>query len=312
MGKLLRAGIRRYVRNILFWITLFVTVVVAVVASSSARNLYFDDYYCIIVFVAMAVMLSWMIGGENDDGIFRNKVICGYTKGQIYISEMILGVGCCLLMFFLFAVIFTVFNSYVFAKVSLSICIRIFVDSLLANVCFAVVLVTLSCLISKRAVAAIVSIILVLAIVGATYAVQSIVEQNEYNYEFDYEEIIETDDHGTHIMSMPVEGSEHKVKNPEYIEGPVRFIAETLYDILPYGHITEYTYITSEWFAYDYYKELTKDHPDYGLTWETSGVDFTVTEENQERINSNLIYSVIVNFVICLAGYVCFRRKELK
>lgn len=308
MNNLLRAGIRRYTHNIVFWLSIIVTVVVAVISAQSAREFYFDDFYCVIVFMAFAVVISWIVGRENDEGIFRNKVVSGHTKGQIYISELILGVGACLILFLLFAIIFIAFNWYVFTKASLSVIIRIFLDSMLVNVCFAVILVTLSCVISKRYIVAIVNIILVLAIIFASYSVQSVVEQEEYYTEYEYEEKVVTDEFGTHLEMVEIEGSEYKVENPRYIGGPVRKIFEILYDVLPYGHMTEYIYITNDWYGYDYYDNF----PEMELTWETSDKDLTVTKEMDNDITENLIWSIVVNGIICAIGYICFSKKDLR
>lgn len=308
MQNLLCAGIRRYFRNIVFWLAIIATVVAAVLCAVNTRQLYFDDFYCVIVFMSLAVVVSWLVGRENDEGIFRNKTVAGYTKGQIYISELILGVGTSLIMFLLFAGIFTAFNSYVFTKASLGACLGIFVDALLVNVLFAVILITISCIISKRAIVAIVNIILVLALIFATYGIQGVVEQDEYFTEWDYEETVVTDEFGTHISSVPIEGSEHQVKNPRYIDGPLRTIAETIYNILPYGHITEYCSITNDWFGYEYYDLF----PEANLTWETSGKDLTLTKEAMSDIYENLLWSVALNIAVCAFGFVCFRKKELR
>ena len=308
MQNLLYAGIRRYVRNIVFWLALIVTIVAAVLCAVSTRQFYFEDFYCSIIFFALAVIISWLVGRENDEGIFRNKTVAGYTKGQIYVSELILGVGTCVVMFLVFAGIFIAFNSYVFTKASLVACLGIFIDSLLANICVAVILTTVSCLISKRAIVAIVNIILVLALIFASYSAQRIVVQDKYVTEWDYEETVITDEFGTHISSMPIEGSEHQVKNPRYIDGPLRTVAETLYNILPYGHITEYCNITNDWFGYEYYDLF----PEENLTWETSGKDLTLTKEATADICENLIWSVALNIAVCALGFICFRKKELR
>ncbi len=308
MSNLLRAGVRRYIRNIVFWLALVTTCVVAVISAVNARESYYDDFYCMVVFISLAVAISWLVGRENDEGIFRNKVVAGYNKGQIYLSELILGIGTCLVMFLLFAGIFTAFNSYVFAKASVVVCLGIFADALLVNVCFGVILITVSCLVSKRAIVAIVNIILVLALIFASYSVQGIVEQDEYYTEWDYEETVVTDEFGTHVSSTPIEGSEHQVKNPEYIDGPVRTVAETLYNILPYGHITEYCYLTNDWFGYEYFDLL----PEENVTWETSGKDLTLSKEAILDIYENLIWSVALNVAVCALGFICFRKKELR
>lgn len=308
MQNLLCAGIRRYLHNIVFWLAIIATSVAATLCAVDTRKHYFDDFYCVIVFISLAVVISWLVGRENDEGIFRNKTVAGYTKGQIFISELILSVGTCLVMFLLFAGIFIAFNSYVFTKASLVACLRIFIDSLLANICVAVILTTVSCLISKRAIVAIVNIILVLALIFASYSAQRIVAQDEYVTEWDYEETVITDEFGTHISSMPIEGSEHQVKNPRYIDGPLRTVAETLYNILPYGHITEYCTLTNDWFGYEYYDLF----PEENLTWETAGKDLTLTKEAVYDIYENLIWSVALNIAVCALGFICFRKKELR
>lgn len=308
MSNLLRAGVRRYVRNIVFWFALVATVVAAVICASNTRQFYFDDFYCVIVFVALAVVISWLVGRENDEGIFRNKTVAGYTKGQIYISELILSVSTCVVMFLLFAGIFIAFNSYVFTKASFVACLGIFFDSLLVNICLAVILTTVSCLISKRYIVAIVNIVLVFALFFASYGIQGTVEQEEYFTEWDYEEIVTTDGDNTYVSSVPIEGSERQVKNPRYIDGPVRTIAETIYNILPYGHITEYCYITYDWFGYEYYDLF----PEENLTWEKSDKDLTLSKEVVWDIYENLIWSVALNAAVCALGFICFRKKELR
>ena len=308
MSNLLRAGIRRYVRNIVFWLAIIATIVAAVICAVSTRQHYFDDFYCVIVFTALAVVISWLVGRENDEGIFRNKTVAGYTKGQIYISELILSVGTCIVMFLLFAIVFTAFNSYVFTKASFEACLGIFIDSLLVNICVAVVLTTVSCLISKRYIVAIVNIVLVFAMLFASYGVQGIVDQDEYYTEWEYKETVITDEFGTYVSSVPIEGSEYQVKNPRYIDGPVRTIAETIYNILPYGHITEYCHITNDWFGYEYYDLF----PEVNLTWETSDKDLTLSKEVVWNIYENLIWSVALNIAICALGFICFRKKELR
>ena len=308
MSNLLRAGVRRYVRNIVFWLAIIATVVAAVICAVSTRQQYFDDFYCVIVFAALAVVISWLVGRENDEGIFRNKTVAGYTKGQIYISELILSIGTCVVMFLLFAGIFIAFNSYVFSKASLGACLGIFIDSLLANICVAVILTTVSCLISKRYIVAIVNIVLVFAMFFASYGVQGIVDQDEYVTEWDYEETVVTNEFGTHVSSTPIEGSEHQVKNPRYIDGPLRTFAETLYNILPYGHITEYCSLTNDWFGYEYYDLF----PEENLTWETSDKDLTLSKDAVTEIVVNIGWSLAINIALCAIGYMCFRKKELR
>jgi hypothetical protein len=54
---------------------------------------YYDDALVIAQMLIHAVMISWVVGKEFKEGIFRNKVIVGHSKGSIYLSELICGVG---------------------------------------------------------------------------------------------------------------------------------------------------------------------------------------------------------------------------
>lgn len=85
MQNLLCAGIRRYTRNIVFWLAIIATVVAAVLCSVNTRQLYFDDFYCMVVFISLAVMISWLVGRENDEGIFKKQDRCRlYQRTDIY------------------------------------------------------------------------------------------------------------------------------------------------------------------------------------------------------------------------------------
>ena len=99
----------------------------------------------------------------------------------------------------------------------------------------------------------IVNIILALAIIFGAYTVQSVVEQDEYYTEYEYEETLVTDEYVTHFEMVAIEGSEYQVKSPNYVDGLARDVCEVLYNVLPYGHISEYAYITNDRFAYNYY-----------------------------------------------------------
>ena len=153
-------------------------------------------------------------------------------------------------LFLVFTAVFVLFNSYVFSAIPLSAVAKILTDVLLVNICFASLTVTISCLIPHRAIIAIINILLVISIAFSSYTVESAVNQEEYYTEYQYEYTEKTDSDGnTFIEGTQIEGTEHKVKNPKYISGVVREFCEVVYDVLPYGHITEYISLTSDWFG---------------------------------------------------------------
>ena len=92
MIKLLRACVRRYTHNTIFWIAAVLTIGLGISIAHSARMTYYDDALVIAQMLIHAIMISWVVGKEFKEGIFRNKVIVGHSKGRIFLAELISGV----------------------------------------------------------------------------------------------------------------------------------------------------------------------------------------------------------------------------
>ena len=92
MNRLLYAGIRRYAKSYLFWIAFALNIILAIVCGMNTRSFYLEDFYLIIQLSILAILFTFYVGRENDEGLFRNKIIVGHSKGSIYLSEIILGV----------------------------------------------------------------------------------------------------------------------------------------------------------------------------------------------------------------------------
>ena len=195
MTKLLRACIRRYTHNTIFWIAAVLTIGLGISIAHSTRMTYYDDALVIAQMLIHAVMISWVVGKEFKEGIFRNKVIVGHSKGSIYLSELICGVGIAFVLYFLCAVIFVAFNFYEVPLLPASLIVKIFVDYVLLNICLAAIFVTISCLFSQQAIIAIVNIALVLVMTTASQRLYAQLSQPQYLERY---ETIET--FSSHLM----------------------------------------------------------------------------------------------------------------
>ena len=102
MTKLLRASLRRYAHNSIFWISSILTIGIAFIVSFSARTTFYDDAMVIAQMVIHAIMISWIVGKEFKEGIFRNKVIVGHSKGNIFLAELISGIGIAFVLYLIF------------------------------------------------------------------------------------------------------------------------------------------------------------------------------------------------------------------
>lgn len=310
MAKLLRAGVRRYTKSIVFYIILLATVICAVLCGSYARKLYLEDTYIIAEFFAMAILITWLVGREFDEGVFRNKIIAGHSKLSVFLSELILGVGSCVFLFLVFSSIFAAFNSYIFFAVPANVLIRIFFGCLFANITLVAFMVLFSCLIPHRAIIAIVNIVLIFALYLSSYSIDNILNGKEYWLEYDYTYETRIDENGnTYLVSEEIPGSEHFIKNPQYIGGWRRTTLSWIYKFMPLAHIVSNTYLVYNCFGYDYYNIF----PDGDLTYETSpDTQFSITVEDNRILSERLIYMPILFLVISVAGYSVFRRKNFK
>ena len=50
--------------------------------------------------LVIAVFVSLFFGTEYSDGTLRNKLIGGYTRAQIYVSQFVVNAAACLLIYF--------------------------------------------------------------------------------------------------------------------------------------------------------------------------------------------------------------------
>lgn len=313
MTKLLRACVRRYTHNIIFWITILLTLGIGISIACKARVAFFDDAMVIAQMVILAVMISMVVGKEFREGIFRNKAIAGHSKVSIFLAELISGVGIAFVLYFLCAVIFVVINFYEVPLLPATLIVKIFVDYILLNMCLAAIFVTVSCLFSHQAVVAIINIVLVLLMVVCSQRFYGELSQPQYYERYETVNSEWIDENGNiRYKEVKVEGSEYLVDNPTYVGGVKRGIYETVFNLSPYAHIIEFVYFNMDWYGYDYFM----NNPIDGMTgeerWEQAIADNELTEETISMFEVNLFYLCILFIMVSFIGCVGFTRKELK
>ena len=302
MSNLLRSGIRRYTHSFIFWITVLMTIGLAVLCGYKARTYYVDPISILAAMITEAVMISWLVGREYEEGIFRNKVISGHSKGSIFVAELFLGVGISVILYLLFTAVFFSFNGYIWGHAPTEICIKLFVGGLLSNACVAALLVTISSLISYRAISVAVNMVLVFSILLATINIQSMLSEPEF-VENPIESFESKDDNVT-------QDTARLTQNADYIEEPLRSVLTAAYRISPCVHIVEGFTLTYKWFGYDLPKRIDTLN-EKGITWEGLA-DFSVTDDEKHNLSISILYTTVELILFCIAGYFAFRKKELK
>lgn len=304
MRKLLLSGIRRYTHSVIFWIDIIITIGLAAACGYGARTYYINLYLILAELVTDAVLISWFVGRENEEGSFRNKVIAGHSKGSIFLSEMILGVAASFILNILFMAVFICFNGYLLGYAPTGICIRMLLGLFAASICISAIFVTLSCMISYRAVSITVNLILIAISLLVASSIQKVLSEPEY-IPYNINEMWAGSEN-TEIDP----GKELVTRNADYIEEPLRSVLTAVYRISPCANIVESFNLTYNWFGYELANRIDPFH-EKGLTWETM-TDFTVTDDANRSLNWDLLCTAIECIVVSCAGYLLFKKKELK
>lgn len=303
MSKLLHAGIRRYCRSIIFWLCIFLTVVIGAWSGYQSRQRHgFEMMYVCAELAIMAILMIWMVGREYEEGIFRNRFVAGFRKGTVYLSELLLGLGACLLLFLIFALLYGAFNSYLLYVLPGSVSVRIVLCFLFINLGVAALFVTISSLIRHRAVTLIVSVLLVTVMAIAGDYVHNALGQPEYYYIVP--DRVETSDTVQELTPLL---EEYRVKNEYYLDGWLRPVAQVLDDLNFLQSIEE------ELAALARYTGFASYDNGRGFTyWDSPDSQFSYEEGQDEMYTENLYYAPVILVVTSVLGYCLFRKKEFK
>lgn len=304
MSKLLCAGARRYAKSRLVWATFAVTIVAAFLCGYTASKTYFEEIFVIGEMLLVGITISWLVGRESGEGVLRNKIVVGHTKGKVLASELLLGIIFSSIIFLTFTTIFMILNEYLLAVVPIGILLKIGLDLLAINIVFAMMMVTINCLFSHRTIVMVISILFVLGTTYISMNLRSDLKQEEYHIDYETELLtIVGEDGTTYTDVVRIEGTERKIVNRDYVHEPMRTVYKAIYNIFPYGHIAEQTDFLSRYMGSKFANLQMVDG--------TSDV-FIMTDTEEKDLNINLIYDFVLIGLVAMLGYVCFRRKDLR
>ena len=280
MMKLLRADFRRAFKSIVFWLGLCASFLLGVIAALNTHSCNgLDDAYIMPFFVIVAIVVSLLIGTEHSDGALRNKIAVGISKRDVYFANLIVLLSFSFFASLIYLGVFSILmigHTGTFPTYALVVSAVGFV---LIALSYTVILVSVSMMISQRAVNAIVCMILVLATVFASYAIDDMLGHSEFI------EIVTSVNNGNFETI--------KEENPRYIGGVKREILQSIEWFIPYGSMTEYMKIINPCF------------------WEYNIV-LNLTPEKESHLKILPLYSVLSGFSAGVLGWYFFRKKELK
>ena len=237
MTKLLSAGFTRLFKSRVFWIMLMICVLFQVFVcvdnfrfeqKTPEGSVLLDDIVFSIIpaigFISSA-LISLLLGEEYSDGVVRNKLTVGHRRSDIYLSNLIVctaGSFLTLAALFLSGGLlgFALFGGFTYDAGTL---FRLFLCSFLLTAALSAidVLVVMSC--QNKAVAAVLSLGLVLLMLFAASYLDGVLDEPEMQY-------------GAMVMhENGVMEFEDPAPNPRYVSGMTRTVMGIAEDFIPMG-----------------------------------------------------------------------------
>ncbi len=309
MNKLLRAGIRRYLTSKVYWSVVVATLFFGWLTSSESELSSMDSSSVIIEFALFAILASWNIGREYEEGIFRNKIIAGHTKAKIFISELILAIGACMSLFVMFTILFAVGNTYVFKIMPTDAMIKSYILMILINIAMVTIFVTISSIMSHRALSITFSLILLFAMYWSTLEIGQKLIEEKYIYVCENEWVVEYDQYGmvSNEYSQIIPGTEKKVYNRDYVGGWKRKWYQFIYHAFPTGALIDNMNVYFDYLGYQNYVYNYKLRVEAGTY-----VKEPIYKEYDDKMNKNIIYNLGVIIFMTASGCILFSKTDFK
>ena len=290
MSKLLRAGIRRHLHSMVFWICLLVSLGLGVLNGFRFQEYgSLDEERFIAGFLIFTVLISISIGKEFHEGAVRNKVIVGCSRAKVFFSELVLATLSTILCFVLISTPVILMNLKQIECFTATNAAKIIVGILLINISVSVICCTICMIFSHRVVAPIICILLILCtfILSNSISVRLEARKHEFYYEYN-QETGEMDE----FVSKNI--------NPRYIDEPLRTVLDIFTNAVPEGQIKEYEDILKEATGYSEYDYDNERWIPYNLTDKQIGV-----------LNTHPYYSLGTIFIFSFVGFFVFKKKNL-
>jgi ABC-type transport system involved in multi-copper enzyme maturation permease subunit len=232
MGSLLKADINRYMSSVAYRLAAIVSLAAGIKIGVCAYGTYsyggvvfnyfdIDETYFAVGICTVIAAVAFVIGQEYSDRTVRNKLICGYTKGQVYLSELLTAFIAVTLLYAALVIPFALFGIKAMKFFPAEDIVLILAVIYCVYLCVTAMCVMLCSLIKKRAISLILCIGIFVGLFLGASSIDSALEQPEYYTMYDSQDVLI--------------GTE---KNTSYIENKtVKKVLRTLYNANPCGQI---------------------------------------------------------------------------
>ena len=273
MYKLLSAYFFRFVKNKVFWFELIAALVLSLylclINYDAEYHIDLDQvfftFYQFLGFMA-AVGVSLIVGSEYSDGTIRNKLAVGDTRVNLYFSNLLVSCAVSVLIVLIHTAVTGIVGSLLFGTFQMQLSQAVFAIACacLAAVSYTGICVFISMNCSNKAVAAVISLVLMLGLLYVGSALGAALREPKMTY------------NGVTLTENGIQYFGDMIQNPAYISGTKRMVYEFFYDLLPSGQISQ-----------------------------LHSLDFA-------RAARWPWFSVGLSVLMSAAGFVAFRRKDIK
>lgn len=285
MTNLIMAGVRRYLKFPVWWCCVAAALILGIFFGNIAyKDQSLDVSYIIFMQILYAVLISLSIGREWEDGGLRNKVINGYGKVTVFLSELILAVCASLLLTFLSLMTFALLCGGFFPASQFNVGMSCLLNLLLLGIASAVIDVTLCMLVSSRSIAAVLALLLILGMVLAVDQLNAKLNQPEKHVEITTLYNEETGHWERQRIYTP---------NPDYVSGTQRACYQFLVKLIPVGQADEHIDILNVCARLDQ-------------------IEKNLQKADTAVLSVGIFYSIGLTVALTAVGSAAFRRKELK
>lgn len=298
MLDLMKARLIKYFRSPLFYIAAIVSLASGIYGgvyctyfkdeAGAVINCPTDDMWMLTAIWAGIILVSMCAGRVFSDGTIRNKIAVGHTKTVVFLAEVIVAVIMTGIIYLLNIVPTAIGGWYFINGIPMLSAMKWFVNIFLTFEFMSILAVTVTFLLSKRAV----SVVAAFALHFVLYIIVGFTDGYYYN--------IDEPRFGTQTFYImyedgTVEETEQEFENRYYIEGLPKALVQIEHAVNPmYG---------------------LEDALNFGFVPDKTMVDDYVLKQEQNRIR-DLNLDVIKMLAYCLAvsllGAVLFRKKDLK
>ena len=228
MGNLFMAGLRRYLYNPVWWVSVVASVVFGVfLGDYFYRENTTDPSIYFIPQMIFAVLISLTVARERSGSAVRNRIVAGYSKGQIFFADLILAVGACVLLFLLYVSAFALFCIPTLSKLPSAMGPDVLVGFLMIAVSTVAICYAVAMLSPRSTLGAVLCILLVIGLSVVAENIHYRLLQKEYVLDI---QVVENPETG---RPETVVGG--RIPNPQYVDGAKRTVYELLEKLNPAG-----------------------------------------------------------------------------